>query len=457
MVTLILFVMSADLEAMQEEITSARAPSHVGRIPSKIQSRFAFLTAAEWKTFGALFSSCALKNRLPAQKYDLVCKLQRVCFLLECRVLTRDQITQIHDAIIDFCKLDEKLYGPTRKVSFHLLCHLQECIMDFGPIHGFWLFAYERFNGMLGETNTNNVSPECTMMHAFQVQLTLHERIQSMTLPSLPTALRAAVSTLQSVDTADWNDSRPGGLCFDLCALAAAWHGSDGSEQSCNFEPMGASFRDHVSADEATALAPYIQKGYRSSPFAPVLSPLKHNYERFRAWGDFYGVAMSRYVQSSNVLVQWTMFNQDRVYPGQVQAFVQVESSIPMCSVATANLAGRPTTGITDQAEVMRIQRARDAMAQQRQYSIHNMAVMKWYKCSSARSATGSVSATPVVLTRPDLSEDVWWREQFQDEGPVYSMVPVVAIIGGFVQYPVTGDSRKFRLVQIPRRVFSGS
>ncbi len=446
--------MSDDLEAMQADISLTRAPSHVGRIPSKIQSRFAFLTAAEWKTFGALFASCALKDRLPAPKYDLVCKLQRVCFLLECRVLTAHQVNQIHDAIIAFCKLDEQLYGPTTKVSFHLLCHMRECIFDFGPIHGFWLFAYERFNGMLGETNTNNVSPECTMMHAFQVQHTLHERIQSMTLSCLPSALRVAVTTLQSVDAADWNDSRPGGLCFDLCALAAAWHGSDGSEQSCNFGPIGAAFRSPIAIEETIALTPYVEKAYTSCPFTPALSPMKQNYDRFRAWGDLYGVADSRYAQSSNVLVQWTIFNQDRVYPGQVQEFVQVESSIPVCSVETASLAARPTAGIIDQAELKNIQHARDAMAQQRQYTVHTMAKIKWYKASSLKSKSGTVSATPVVLARPDLSEDVWWRDKFQDEGLAYAMVPVIAIIGGFVQYPIIGDSRKFRLIQLPRRIF---
>jgi hypothetical protein len=131
---------------MQEEIENSSTPRHVGRIPEKISSRFAHLTAAEWKTYGALFLSCSLKGRVPTTKYHLVCKLQRVCFLLECRVLTDTQINQVHAAIIDFCKLDEKIYGPTRKVAFHLICHLTECIRDFGPIHGFWLFAYVPFD-----------------------------------------------------------------------------------------------------------------------------------------------------------------------------------------------------------------------------------------------------------------------------------------------------------------------
>jgi len=28
--------------------------------------------------------------------------------------------------------------------------------MDYGPVFGFWLFSFERYNGHLGSTYTNN-------------------------------------------------------------------------------------------------------------------------------------------------------------------------------------------------------------------------------------------------------------------------------------------------------------
>ena len=45
--------------------------------------------------------------------------------------------------------------------NMHMSCHLRECILDFGP---FWLFAFERFNGILGQLPTNNRSVEVQMM-----------------------------------------------------------------------------------------------------------------------------------------------------------------------------------------------------------------------------------------------------------------------------------------------------
>lgn len=438
---------------MQAEITSSSTPGHVGRIPSKIQSRFAHLTAAEWKTFGALFATNALRGRLADQrKFDLVCKLQRVCFLLECRVLTLKQVDQIHQAIVDFCTLDESIYGATRQVAFHLILHLRDCILDLGPIHGFWLFAYERLNGTLGKIKTNNEAPESTMMHSFLISSELHDRVHNMNVTSVPPAIRSVIQRLQASHSSGGDGEL---MSFDLCALAASWHGSDGSEDEHNFGPVGSCFPDAVSKQEERALVPFVQKGYANIPFPPVLSPWKMNYDRFRAWGDFYGIALSRYSKSSNVLVQWTVHDKDRVFPGQIQNFIQIEATVPSCSQATATLAAQPIATLSDFKQIAEIQQARDAMARDRVRSLHTFAVIKWYKNAVLRSVSGPVEPTPIILTRPDLSDDVWWRERFQDEG--YSVVPVAAIVGGFVQYPIPDKADQFRLIQLPRRLFAGS
>ena len=46
-------------------------------------------------------------------------------------------------------------------------CHLRECIHDYGPLNHFWLFAFERFNGILGQLPNNNRSIETQMMQHF--------------------------------------------------------------------------------------------------------------------------------------------------------------------------------------------------------------------------------------------------------------------------------------------------
>ena len=46
-------------------------------------------------------------------------------------------------------------------------CHLHSFILDFGPLHGFWLYAFERYNGLLGAMPHNNHSIEVQIMNRF--------------------------------------------------------------------------------------------------------------------------------------------------------------------------------------------------------------------------------------------------------------------------------------------------
>ena len=49
----------------------------------------------------------------------------------------------------------------------HMACHLRECITDYGPVHGFWLFSFERMNGILQNQPNNNRAVEIQLMRRF--------------------------------------------------------------------------------------------------------------------------------------------------------------------------------------------------------------------------------------------------------------------------------------------------
>ena len=51
--------------------------------------------------------------------------------------------------------------------NMHLNCHLKEPIENFGPLHAFWLFSYETFNGVLGSYQNNNKSIVPQLMNKF--------------------------------------------------------------------------------------------------------------------------------------------------------------------------------------------------------------------------------------------------------------------------------------------------
>ena len=50
----------------------------------------------------------------------------------------------------------------------HMHCHLKSCVEEFGPFHSFWLFPFERYNGLLGKHPNNNRSIEVQLMRRFQ-------------------------------------------------------------------------------------------------------------------------------------------------------------------------------------------------------------------------------------------------------------------------------------------------
>ena len=59
----------------------------------------------------------------------------------------------------------------------HMHLHLADCLQDFGPLHAFWLFSFERYNGLLGKQPTNNRSIELQLIKSFlrdNAHLNLH-------------------------------------------------------------------------------------------------------------------------------------------------------------------------------------------------------------------------------------------------------------------------------------------
>ena len=45
--------------------------------------------------------------------------------------------------------------------NHHLSLHLSTCLLLFGPVHGWWAYPFERFNGIIQRLNTNNATGAC--------------------------------------------------------------------------------------------------------------------------------------------------------------------------------------------------------------------------------------------------------------------------------------------------------
>lgn len=51
--------------------------------------------------------------------------------------------------------------------NIHMHAHLASCVRVYSPLHGFWLFSFERYNGILGSQPNNNCSIEIQLMNRF--------------------------------------------------------------------------------------------------------------------------------------------------------------------------------------------------------------------------------------------------------------------------------------------------
>ena len=157
-----------DLSIIQSRIDAMRVPSDIGRIPHKIQQAFYSFTADQYKNWVLHYSIISLHGMLSSE--ILECWRH---FVLACRYLCQPILTQndvkIGDALLlKFCSRTEALFGKDIITpNMHMSCHLRECILDYGPLNHFWLFAFERFNGILGKLPNNNRSIETQMMKRF--------------------------------------------------------------------------------------------------------------------------------------------------------------------------------------------------------------------------------------------------------------------------------------------------
>ena len=94
-------------------------------------------------------------------------------FVLACRILrqpviTKQEIKKADALLVNFCTGMETLYGKQfLTCNMHLHRHLHSVLLDYGPVFGFWLFSFERYNGQIGSTLTNNRSVEIQFMRDF--------------------------------------------------------------------------------------------------------------------------------------------------------------------------------------------------------------------------------------------------------------------------------------------------
>ena len=89
--------------------------------------------------------------------------------LLTCKsTVSRQEILNAHNIIIEFCTAFHELYGAdVCTPNLHMACHLKDSMLDYGPLPAFWCFSFERYNGILEGMCKSWITPEKQMFSKF--------------------------------------------------------------------------------------------------------------------------------------------------------------------------------------------------------------------------------------------------------------------------------------------------
>ncbi|OAD74310.1 hypothetical protein PHYBLDRAFT_167725 [Phycomyces blakesleeanus NRRL 1555(-)] len=130
-------IQDSDFAAMQKIAETMIVPGGYTSLNSKIGKQFLYMKADKLK----------FKNWINF--------VDARCLLIK-PTITFNEVNTAHQFLQTFCTRYDELYNAKiLTCNMHLHLHLQNTICDFGPVYGYWLFGFERFNELLKNLKTN--------------------------------------------------------------------------------------------------------------------------------------------------------------------------------------------------------------------------------------------------------------------------------------------------------------
>lgn len=203
--------------------------------------------------------------------------------------------------------------------NHHFSLHLVECIRAFGPVHGWWSFPFERYNGILQSQNTNNRLGKhisCIYYNPF-INKDIPGELELTFLKSFCRGgnLKALLSrdelsdTLQEIQTTfrqHFGSEFRGTLMNDLLALGAletatetaTWDPKRREESLSASDPLYCLLLDRINQD-ATPLMFHSYDNF--SPLGYALDPAIQSHDKLKAKGVIFATA--KYSRANSLIL----------------------------------------------------------------------------------------------------------------------------------------------------------
>lgn len=319
----------AKLKLIQQRVDQVEFPSSLGRLPNKISISFGGFTADQWKTWTLIVSLYALRGELPINHLEVWRSFVLACKILCSPVLTVTDTERANTLLKKFCVDFEQLYGKDLITpNMHMHTHLCESVRDFGPVYAFWLFSFERYNGIMGSFPTNNRSIEIQLARKFlrdqsAFGVDLPYTFRDDFLPLLDSVRGCQAGTLAEVEVQQEESFRhlvP--LCSGPVQKSSTW-----SEISL-YSWFPPSCLDCLESHEV----PHLKEMYKLISENVEEGSIFGNFERFSSvlvGGERYGSSTSRTVRSSYIIASWVSdggridINSAQPRPGKVSFYIR--------------------------------------------------------------------------------------------------------------------------------------
>jgi hypothetical protein len=159
------------LEEFENEVAATRFPRSMGPVLGKIGHKMSKFTGHELKNMLNTFFLWLVDGSVTEDQFQLVQHLHVASRIADERVVTDELIEELDSNLEAYCTLYAEVYGGAAlKPNHHFCRHLAGFMRDYGPTCAFWLFAFERYNGIMTSYNARASHLEVSMFRQYSIQ-----------------------------------------------------------------------------------------------------------------------------------------------------------------------------------------------------------------------------------------------------------------------------------------------
>lgn len=159
------------LDQLRKDISSIVLPSWLEKPPSNIgDAAHGKLKADQWRTLCSIHMVVTLtrlwgNSKATAEERAVLQNFVHLVVatdLASRRSMSPQRAADYDRHMLAYLQGIRELFDASLVPNHHLALHLTICLAMFGPVHGWWSYPFERYNGMLQRLNTNHKARACS-------------------------------------------------------------------------------------------------------------------------------------------------------------------------------------------------------------------------------------------------------------------------------------------------------